>query len=149
MPKSETLAAIEQAYETAPPPAAEYLDSILRRAFFSALMRMSLLCKSTGAIAPDKLPSLTKHFKHFLAMEAAEHKGASSQFTATIEQISVDIAEFLDKQIKRVYLNSELVSYDAFLDLREGHAMIVRGLCTLVVPDDVVAELKQARGDGK
>lgn len=120
---------------TAPHPSiAEYLETELGMAIVGTLLKMKMLHESGGLLPVDEIPNIAEHVDE--ADRLVVDRGIAGE-NATAKDIALQVAELVDKSLKRLYLTDACVNHEAFLDLSAGIAQLHSGLCRLQTNEEL------------
>ena len=99
----------------------------------------------------DEMRPILSVYKGSMEMLDAAPGRKTSHITATVRQSGEEIAEAIDSAISRSLItaqNERWVNHAAYLDILEGHALIIAGLAGLQeVPADYNGGKKGTKGD--
>ena len=137
--------------EDLPPSIRRFWEVELSKFLHSRGSKALRLFQGGPGLKRDEMRTILSVYTSSMKMldDAPGHK--TSHITATVRQAGEEIAEAIDSAVSRSLItarNERWVNHAAYLDILEGHALIVAGLAGLQeVPDNFNGVVKGSKSD--
>ena len=126
-------AAFAALYAAAPTSLQHFLNDRIAEVMYVELPKLSYAMKNGPTILREDMLTVRETFDAALEVASVEEKEVLRDITATIADAARDIADSIDKAVRRVLLDDKDANRHAAYDLPAHHARLVRCLADIAL----------------
>ena len=137
-------------YAAAPAQLREFLDAKVAEIIFVEMPKLSLCLEQGPTVLRKDMITCRDVFDGALKYASKAEAALMNDITATIRDASLDIADSIDRAIRRVLLDDPDCNRFAMYDMQSHHARLVKCLTDIALSADdrkAIAEAQSAQPD--